>query len=414
MQIMRPVMAGIAGVAWTALALLTPAVAQQFEAAPTLSASQILPPELVRGPHHTVDEAVQNDGVMNRYTLRIPQGDLSVIGTERLEIWIEESNALQAMEEVKKSEVFTEALKNSAKAPVRFAGDLVTDPVHTVSDVGAGVGSFFNSVGHSLFGGGSDEESGTVETVTGYDVVKRQFAFEFGVDPYTANPLVQERLVELSRAAYFGGVPLKAATLAMPAAAGVTIKATGGAYGLSQLIRDTSPAELKEINGAKLARMGVPAPTAERFLEHPDYSPTKKTIITAMLDRMEGVDGRAAFIEQAAQAPDEPVAFFYQEQAEDLAGYHAKVAPLARLVGLRGLVFGQRADATVVGVFPIDYLTWKQAAADTTAALRQDLAGMGAAGLELWVAGAVSPLYRQNVTTVGWSIEVNARTRLRP
>ena len=207
------------------------------------------------------------------------------------------------MEGVKTSEVFGEALKRSAKAPVKFAGDMVTDPVNTINDVGVGVGKFFNSIGHSLFGGGSNAEAGAVETVIGYDVVKRQFAFQFGVDPYTTNELVQQQLIKLSRAAFAGGLPLKAATFAMPAAAGITIRATGGAYGLGELIRDKSPAELKKINGAKLAGMGVPEQTAIRFLGHPDYSPTKKTIITHMLERMDGVDGRAAFIEQASLAP---------------------------------------------------------------------------------------------------------------
>ena len=103
--------------------------AQEFEEAPILQANQVLPPNLVSGPNHTVDETVENDGVLNRYTLRIPQGDLSVIGTDRLEIWIEESNALQVMEEVKQSEVFGESVKKSVQAPVKFAGDMVTDPI---------------------------------------------------------------------------------------------------------------------------------------------------------------------------------------------------------------------------------------------------------------------------------------------
>ncbi len=393
---------------------LAPAAAQQFEANPTLRAGDVLPAGLVRGDFHTVDEAVQNDGVMNRYKLRIPQGELSVVGTDRLEIWIEESAGLQKMEQVKQSEVFGEALKNSVKAPVKLAGNLVEDPVGTVEDVGEGAGKFFNSIGHSLFGGASKQEAGTVETVIGYDAIKRQFAFQFGVDPYTSNELVQERLVDLSRAAFAGGVPMKAVAAALPTAGAVALRGTGAAYGLSQLIRDKSPAELKEINGAKLAQMGVPQDTATRFLEHPDFSPTKKTIITHVLERMQGVKDRAVFIERASRASDETMAFFFQQQAEDMAGYHAKVAPFARLVSLQGLVFGQRTDGTVVGVFPIDYLTWRQASANTTSALAQDLKTIGAKNPELWVTGSISPVYRKNMTALGWTLQENVRDKLRP
>ncbi len=409
-----PVALRVVAVAGLLVAVSAPAAAQAFEANPTLRAGDVLPAKLVRGEFHTVDDAVQNDGVMNRYKLRIPQGELNVVGTDRLEIWIEESAALQKMEEVKRSEVFGEALKNSVKAPVKFAGNLVKDPAGTVEDVGKGAGEFFNSIGHSLFGGASEKESGTVETVVGYDAIKRQFAFQFGVDPYTTNELVQERLVELSRAAFAGGVPLKAATMALPTAGAVAIRGTGGAYGLSQLIRDKSPAELKEINGAKLAKMGVPPETATRFLEHPDFSPTKKTIITHMLERLEGVEGRAVFIERAAQAADEPMAFFFQGQAEDMAGYHAKVAPLARLVALRGLVFGQRADGTVVGVFPVDYLTWRQKSANTVSGLEPDIKKLGGKSPQLWVTGSMSPLYRKNMAALGWTVQENARDKLRP
>ena len=85
---------------WLPAFLLTPAAAQEFEQNPTLRAGDVLPAKLVRGDFHTVDETVRNDGVMNRYKLRIPQGELDVVGTDRLEIWIEEAAGLQKMEDM--------------------------------------------------------------------------------------------------------------------------------------------------------------------------------------------------------------------------------------------------------------------------------------------------------------------------
>jgi len=37
-----------------------------YESAPVLSASKILPPELLAGPNHHVEERVYNDGYLNR------------------------------------------------------------------------------------------------------------------------------------------------------------------------------------------------------------------------------------------------------------------------------------------------------------------------------------------------------------
>ena len=140
---------------------------QTYEAPPAFRASDILSPDIVSGPHHKIAEAVENDGVLNRYQVETPQGPLTVIGTDRLMIRLHEVDALQQMEKVERSDVFLEALKNSAKAPLELAKGLITDTGQTVSDVGEGVGDFFNSVGHSLFGSPSEEEASAIETVVG-------------------------------------------------------------------------------------------------------------------------------------------------------------------------------------------------------------------------------------------------------
>ncbi len=49
---------------WSAAALsfvvFAPVAAQEFEESPTLRATEVLPANVVRGVHHTVDETVQN------------------------------------------------------------------------------------------------------------------------------------------------------------------------------------------------------------------------------------------------------------------------------------------------------------------------------------------------------------------
>src|SRR5207244_3342689 len=48
-----------------------------YESAPVLSASKILPPELLAGPNHHVEERVYNDGYLNRYTVNRSSADSS-------------------------------------------------------------------------------------------------------------------------------------------------------------------------------------------------------------------------------------------------------------------------------------------------------------------------------------------------
>ena len=387
---------------------------QTYEAPPTFRAADILAPDIVSGPHHKIAEAVENDGVLNRYQVETPQGPLTVIGTDRLMIRLREVDALQQMEEVKRSDVFLEALKNSAKAPLELAKGLVTDTGQTVSDVGEGVGDFFNSVGHSLFGSPSEEEAGAIETVVGYDAIKRKFAYEFGVDPYTNYEALQERLIELSRAALLGGITTKVAFAAIPnRAASITLRATSFSEGMRKLVRDKSPAELKQINAEKLAEMGVDDSVAELFLDHPHYSPTKKTYIVNALDQMTGAADRGIFLKRAALAPDEQMAFLMQRMAELMLSYHTTVAPAKRMVPAGRLVFLQRADGVAVGVVPLDHIIWRQTTAQRIAEMGEALDGLeGITGKELWVEGTVSQLFRENLTSQGWVVQEKARDKL--
>ena len=45
-----------------------------------------------------------------------------------------------------------------------------------------GTGQFLSNLGDSIFSGDPDQDN-VVKTVLGYDAAKRQFAFEFGIDP---------------------------------------------------------------------------------------------------------------------------------------------------------------------------------------------------------------------------------------
>ena len=111
---------------------------------------------------------------------------------------------------------------------------------------------------------------------------------------------------------------------------------------------------------------------------------------------------------------NEPTAFFLQRQAELMAGYHAKVQPAADLVQLGKLVFLRRADGGVVGLFPADYLVWRQRSETAFTLIERGAAALGKiSAKEIWVTGDVSPLFRKNAEAKGWKIEAGVRDRLR-
>src|SRR3954454_6679832 len=77
----------------------TPVAAQNgFEPPATLSASKTLPPDLLSGPNHRVEERVSNDGYLNTYRIGSKFGTFVAVSTPMLRKRIGEINALVRME----------------------------------------------------------------------------------------------------------------------------------------------------------------------------------------------------------------------------------------------------------------------------------------------------------------------------
>ncbi len=109
---------------------------QDFEKPPTLRAAQNLPGRIVKGPNHTVDDRVLNDGYMNHYTISSRFGQFEVISTAKLRKRVDEIMALVVMEQVENTSVFGDALVKGGESAVRGVTHLVTDPVGTIEGCG--------------------------------------------------------------------------------------------------------------------------------------------------------------------------------------------------------------------------------------------------------------------------------------
>ena len=221
-----------------------------------------------------------------------------------------------------------ERLKNAATGPLEFAKNMVLAPIDTLSNTATGVGKWLGNIGHSVWGGGSEHEEGTLKTILGFDAVKRFFANQFGVDPYSSYPQLQTHLNEVSWTAFAGSLTVKVAFAAIPGAIGTVVTATNFSNGMGNLIADKNPAELKDINREKLVKMGVHESLAEVFLEHPDFSPTQKTFLVGALEVMSLVQNREIFIQISSLSQNEDLAFYRRRQAEMMAAYHKRISPI--------------------------------------------------------------------------------------
>jgi hypothetical protein len=372
-----------------------------------LQAADVLPKSLLSGPNYRVQPKVKNDGVMNTYGLETSEGSLRVESTAHLLMRIAELNAMQKLAEMEKTEVFKDALVKSAKAPINTAKGLVTEPVETVKGVATGIGNWFTDVGRSIT---SDDphQPGVLSTAVGYAPVKRAFAYDLGVDPYTDYEPLQDQLSAIARVAFAGGLTPKLAFAALqkPApTASAVLRVTSTADGMRKLVRDKSPAELESINDEKLEAMGVPNDIRKEFLRNPAFNPQEETLLVGELDSMQSVAGRELIIATAAQVTQPSVARQKRLQVQMMSQYVAAEKRPARIVVLSGSPFLLTGEGVIVGLAPLDYVAWTPALQHKVNAVQADLDAMaGIKGKQLWLEGVFTDAARQNLTAHGWQL----------
>ena len=405
------IVACCAGSTIVAFAAFHPAVAQnihQYETPQVFQASDLLASDQLKGSNHEVDQPVYNDGFNNRYTLTTPFGPASVEGRALLETRVHELNALQEMEKLGRTQMFSEAFGAAAVSPLRGIKALVTNPGEAVSGIATGVGKMFTSVRHSLMGSSSAGEEDTLRSVIGYATFKRRLAFKLGVDPYSTYAPLQRRLSDLSWAGFAGGATIDGALFAVTGGAAAAITGTRFVDDMDKLVRDRTPGELAKLNRKKLQEMGIGASVAKLFLDHPKYTLTEKTYLVGALGRMSGVEDREIVVRAAILAQENSVAAYHVQRAVLTAEYHAKVSPVVKFVEFGATPLVVKGNGTVVGLFPFDHLAWTKTVAgfvDNIVDGAQKLPE--AKGVELWIDGTVSPFARGNIERLGWTVREN-------
>lgn len=391
-----------------------PAMSQEMQKALVmLKASEVLPQNLLQGPNYKIAEAVINDGLVNTYQLETKHGPLTVESTGLLLIRINELRAIDRMEQLKGSDVYKDALKKSAGAPLKTAEGLVTAPVETTSAVVSGIGRWFGDVGRSIT---SDDphQASVLKTATGYASAKREFAYELGIDPYSSYQPLQKALDEVAKTAGLGGLTVKVAFAAIPGGVGTVISTSGTAEGMRALVRDKSPAELEKVNTMKLKEMGIPESLTKVFLKNPNYSPQEKTMLVGELATMSRVRDRAAFITTASLANQETVAIFMRLRAQLMALYNANKGSVERFVEVNGVPLLQTRQGIVMGIFPFDHVAWTPLIDVKEKTISEAIKKMpGVKGKELWIGGTVDSEARKALELRGWAVVEKSEEKLK-
>ncbi len=211
-----------------ALAADAPAQQAQFDMSGELQASRILPSELVAGPNHLVQERVVNDGYLNIYMIDSSFGQVRAASTAQLRQYVHELNEVARMELLSNSDAFKSGLKGKVGDVVQGTKSLVTHPVDTVEGSVSGVFAVFGRVGEAVTSRSvSESEDSRLEGAIGFSKTKRDYAYEFKVDVYSRNQILQDHLDKLAWAQYGGSLTTAALLMAIPGGAGIAVSVSG-------------------------------------------------------------------------------------------------------------------------------------------------------------------------------------------
>ena len=404
-----------------ALASAALAVAAAYEGPRTFTASELLKPAQVKGPHFTVAPTVKTEGYLHVFDITSDYGRLEAEGKGMLLMRLHEVGALAELDEVSKSAVFVKAAGTSVLNVGKGVASVVKDPGATAKGMGEGVKRFGTNLGRkakrttdkAVDSATSDnkDESGKSTTdkaaetgvsvansVLGVNGAARKWAQKVGADPYTSNPILKKALVDLGRIDSAGGM---AAKIVVPIPPIVSGTATAG-----KLVWAKDPEALLKENEQKLRDMGVGADVIKQVYLSKGFTLTLHTALVGSLHEV-SVPGCADYVATAAEADAEREGVFFAESAGMLARFH-KTAPVAAVLADSRALVAKTKDGRAVVLLPVDWVQWTDAYDKAlTEVEKRAKAELGATKLELRMTGTMSAVAKKEMAARGWTVTEN-------
>ncbi len=379
---------------------------EAFEQAhPEIAIEDVVPPELVRGPHHVLRSVRLDHRFLYTYVIDSDRGPLEVVGRGLLRKRVLELEALgdRRPSWLGGTRLYGLEVVNAVAQPVEGVLQILRHPVRTATNVPRGLAASFRAFREMAQMGRTHVEDDYYEEFIGLSSTKREWAGRWGIDPYSTNPYVQDHLSRNGWVSLAGRGTVGLARLAIPGgAATIALTVVGATSGMSEQLRDVAPEDIRVTTRAFLSKeLAVEPELAERFLEHPWYSPTRQDMIIRALTSMEGTEHRDRFIEMAARADEPHEAYGFTRLALMLAECHRRRAPLSEIFIERDLVMARTREGEQVLPLYMDLGLWTAELARAEDDLRSALAPKDAPRL-LLVSGHFSGRAAAELDDRGW------------
>jgi hypothetical protein len=388
------------------------AAAPADEPPPTFTASQLLQPAQLRGPHHAVADTVRTEGYYHEFSITSDFGAFDAAGRSMLAVRLHEVEALAQLDDVSKTEVFLKSAGTSVVNVGKGVATAVTNPTDTAKGVGSGVKRLGVNLGRMTkrtvdsatkddpaeeSKPGGNAATGAANSVLGVNRAARRWAQKVGVDPYTTNMVLRKALNDFGEVDAAGSIATKV-VLPIPGVVGMTASVSG-------LVWSKDPEELRKLNEQRLKELGVPGATAQRLFLNSAMTLSYETRLIAALYAVK-LPGAANRVAAAAESRNEREALFHVESAELLQQRHT-TTPFTGLLTDSLATVAVTADHQAVLLLPVDWVRWTATAEATLSEIdaraRKELK---ATKLVIVLTGKPSNLASKELAARGWSLIV--------
>ena len=427
-------------------------LAPVFEQEPVLAATRFVQPALLSGPGYQVDPHVEIRGYMAHFTIDTALGPMQAESMEILADRIAELPALESLDRLSHTQVFIDAADDSLTKSAKGVEQILRHPLQTLTGIPSGVARYLgrrlkklgnqaqkvsDRAAHQMGSDGnpypradgpmtetaaidreeeerrsgeapqrwyqsaSAEAEREIKRQLKFGQVRRELAERLGIDPYTSNPLLRERL---DRLAWVGSGGNYAASAALASIGGSGAVALSYSSQLNEVVWKLDPDQLRELNAQRLRKHCRDNLLMRQFLRRGIFTPSLQTKLLDALDQLQAESGCDALLELAMSAQSDLEARFIVNALHLIAYQLGPRARGGRLFTVGAGLAYDSSDGERVLPLPVDYLVWT---GEVSGFLDSD--EFRVPRKTLLLSGSASARSEQELTARGWNIIVAAR-----
>jgi hypothetical protein len=377
--------------------------AQDSEPEPFLPAPALVQPALLSGPNFRVVPETQVRGYMAHFLIDTKFGPLHADSVQMLAVRESEIPALEALDQASRSQAFADAIAARARKTGAAIVHVVEHPVDTVTGLPEGVVRYFrkqigtwtgraqavsdrasrefenngdpfrapagpmtaardeprdpaiveDKKNRAWYARAGSETGREAKRYLKYGEQRREMAKLLGVDPYSSNPILDDKLDTLAWAAVWGNF---SAGKALGEITGTAADVVSWSGKLNTYVLEKTPEELREINRKRLLAFCSDELSVRQFLRRGGFNDTLRTSLVETLEKLKPQSGCEQLVELGATTRGE-VEARYLVDALKLIARQADASGGKLFVAGAALAW-QTPSGRLLLPLPVDYLTW--------------------------------------------------------